>query len=118
MEALQLPQSAASPLLLTTVLPGGSMYACTSFPGIIHWLVGPQAVVTLTSLINPANSFGSVGRPQLIPCCERVSLNLTVLVSSQLPSCAVMAYQRWGHRVVLGIFTQSYRRLGPLLLCQ
>jgi len=41
-----------------------SKYARSWFPGVIQ--VAPQEAVTLTPLIYPANSFWSVGWPQLI----------------------------------------------------
>jgi len=47
--------------------------------------------VTLTLLIYPANSFWSVGRPQLIQCCESVPMDLTLLESTQLYSRRVLS---------------------------
>jgi len=50
-----------------------------------------EEVVTLTPLIYPANSFWSVGRPQLIWCCGRVPMDLMLLRSAQLHSCTVLS---------------------------
>jgi len=47
--------------------------------------------VTLTPLIYLANSFWSVGLPQLIRCCRSVPMNLTVLGSTQLDSRTVLS---------------------------
>jgi len=45
---------------------------------------GSQEAVTLTPLIYPANSFWSVGRPQLIGCCACGPRDHTLLGSTQL----------------------------------
>jgi len=64
-----------------------SKYARRWFPGIIQ--VAPQEAVTLTPLIYPANSFWSVGQPQLIWCCGSVPMNHTLQGSTQLHSRTV-----------------------------
>jgi len=66
-----------------------SKYACRWFPGVIQ--VAPQEAVTLTPLISPANSFWSVGRPQLIWCCGSIPIDLILLGSTQLHSRTVLA---------------------------
>jgi len=58
-----------------------SQYAHRWSLGVIQ--VAPHEAVTLTRLIYPANSFWSVGRPQLIWCCRRVPMDLTLLESTQ-----------------------------------
>jgi len=62
-----------------------SKYAGRWFPGVI------QVAVTLTSLIYPANSFWSVGRPQLIRCCGSVPMDHTLLRSTRLYSRTVLS---------------------------
>jgi len=47
--------------------------------------------VTLTPLIYPANSFWSVGRPQLIRCRESVPMDLTLIGSIQLHNRTVLS---------------------------
>jgi len=49
-----------------------------------------EEVVTLTPLIYTANSFWSVGQPQLIQRCGSVSMDLTLLVSTQPHSHTVL----------------------------
>jgi len=66
-----------------------SKYARRWFPAVIQ--VAPQEAVTLTALIYPVNSFWSVGRPQLIPCCGSVPIDLTLLGSTQLHSRIVLS---------------------------
>jgi len=65
----------------------GLRYACRWFPGVIQ--VAPQEAVTLPTLIYPANSFWSVGRPHLIGCCGSVPMDLTLLGSIQPHSSTV-----------------------------
>ena len=76
------------PSTINHTTPRRSKYARRWFPGVIQ--VAPQEAVTLTPLIYHANSFWSVGRPQLIPCCGSVPIDLTLLGSTQLYSRTVL----------------------------
>ena len=76
------------PSTVNHTLTRRSKYARRWFPGVIQ--VAPQEAVTLTPLIYLANSFWSVGRPQLIPCCGSVPIDLTLLGSTQLYSRTVL----------------------------
>jgi len=76
---------------------GGEWGSCTERRGVGNSMAGGvegaehEEAVTLTFLIHPVNRFWSVGRPQLIPCCRHVPMNLTLLGSSQLPSCTLQS---------------------------
>jgi len=50
-----------------------------------------EEAVTLTPLIYRANSFWSVGRPQLIRCCGSGPMDLTLLGRTQLHSRTVLS---------------------------
>jgi len=76
---------------------GGEWGSCTERRGVVNSMTGGvegaehAEAVTLTFLIHPANRFWSVGRPQLIPCCGSVPMNLTLLGNSQLQSCTLQS---------------------------